>query len=145
MGVGQQGWLTLPRSGPTSRGSRCCHGDSFPPGCVLLGLRPSIPVGLKPPWAHSNMGFSWSSNESPGLLGKVLPARTLAFCKGRVCDEWRVGRGCSPGHTQGVPQPGPTFPFTLGPFIARQLSWAAVCVRGRRGLCRERPRKGGCG
>lgn len=77
--VSGTGVAASPKGVPSISDSWYCHRDPFPPGCLLLGLRPSIPVGLKPPWAHSNMGFSWSSNESPGPLGKVLPARTLAF------------------------------------------------------------------
>lgn len=107
----------LSRVLPTSSGSGYCHSDPFPPGCLLLGLRPSIPVGLKPPWAHSNMGFSWSSKESPGLPGKVLPARTLAFWRDKG-EEFVMNRrgGCSAGHTQRFPPAGACIPLHTGPF-----------------------------
>ncbi|KAL0595220.1 hypothetical protein AAY473_035410 [Plecturocebus cupreus] len=73
----------------TARGTDPASQREIPVKSETREARPcQLAVGLKPPWAHSSMGFSWSSNESPGLLGKVLPARTLAFCKGRVCDEW---------------------------------------------------------
>lgn len=134
MGQGAGGVAASPKGVPTSKGSQGCPGDPFPPVCLLLGLRPSIPVGLKPPWAHSNMGFSWSSSESPGLLGKVLPARTLAFWRDKGESVMNSRGGCSPGGTQGFPQQGPAFPLHTGPFITRQLSWAWY-VTGR-GLCR---------
>lgn len=113
--VGVRGGAFRVAVSPNNSGSGGCHRYPFPPGCLLLGLRPSTPVGLKPPWAHSNMGFSWSSSESPGLLGKVLPARTLAFCQDK--GEFVMTRrgGCMPGHTQGFPSGDLHSPHT-GPF-----------------------------
>lgn len=57
---------------------RCFHDDDVYSPAFSLGFRPSCPLGIKPPWAQSSMGFICSSRLSDSLGGKVFSARILA-------------------------------------------------------------------
>lgn len=55
----------------------CCRDNVFSP-VSSLGFRPSWPLGRKPPWAQSSMGFICSSVTSESQGGNVFSARILA-------------------------------------------------------------------
>lgn len=48
---------------------------------VCVGLRPSSPLGWKPPLAQSSMGLTWSSGLSDSQGGNFFSARILAICE----------------------------------------------------------------